>query len=359
MLEFWRAGGAASFTPAQTARRVEAEGWDGQMFMDSQSLGGEPYVLMGAWATSTERLKLSTGVTNPLSRHPAVTAAAAATVQAISGGRAVLGIGRGDSALAHLGYGPVGLGAFERTLRDLQTLLGRGDVAFPSHAASSDAPPLSSLSLGDRPQHTRLTWLPPTLPKVPLDVAATGPKVIRMAAQIAERVTFSVGATAERLAWALELARTAHRQQACDHPVSYGAQIIVICHPDVEAMRPFAHSCVASLARFQVIQGAARGPVGADDVTNLSAIRHSYDMNEHGKVLSDHKLKDAFLTPQFVDRFAIVGDPRHCIERLQQLVALGIERFVIVGPGFHAEATADGSSLFAREVMPAIRALSR
>ena len=48
------------------------------MFMDSQSLAGDPYVKMGAWAMLTDRLKLAPGVTNPLTRHPAVTAAAAA-----------------------------------------------------------------------------------------------------------------------------------------------------------------------------------------------------------------------------------------------------------------------------------------
>ena len=85
MVEFWRAGGSESATTMEAARKIEADGWDGQMFMDSQCLTADPYVRMGVWAAATERLKLSTGVTNPLTRHPAVTAAAAATVQSISG----------------------------------------------------------------------------------------------------------------------------------------------------------------------------------------------------------------------------------------------------------------------------------
>jgi 5,10-methylenetetrahydromethanopterin reductase len=357
MLEFWRAGGSPTLTPVETARRVEAEGWDGQMFMDSQSLGAEAYVMMGAWAVATKRLKLSTGVTNPLSRHPVVTAAAAATLQAISGGRAVLGIGRGDSALANLGYGPVTLGAFRRTLQDLQVLLGGGEVAFTSYAAAADAPPLESLSLGERPGGARLHWLPAGAPKVPLDVAATGPKVIEMAAQMAERLTFSVGAIAERLSWALDLARAARRrQQLPEQQISYGAQVIVICHPDIEAMRAFATSSVAALARFQVIQGAAAGPTAGDDAANLEAIHRSYDMTQHGQVLSDRKLKGAQLSWDFINRFAIVGPPEYCVQRLLELAALGIERFVIVGPGFHPESTADGGSLFARQVIPALRA---
>jgi 5,10-methylenetetrahydromethanopterin reductase len=56
-----------------------------------------------------------------------------------------------------------------------------------------------------------------------------------------------------------------------------------------------------------------------------------------------------------VRRFAIVGSPSHCTERLLQLVALGLERFVIVGPGYHPEARKSGPGLFVSEVMPAVR----
>jgi 5,10-methylenetetrahydromethanopterin reductase len=352
MVEFWRAGGSVGGTSAALAQSVEAEGWDGQMFMDSQSLSADPFVLMGAWAMATERLKLSTGVTNPATRHPAVLAANIATVQALSGGRAVLGIGRGDSALAYLGHSPVSLAGFRKSLTTLQTLLSGGEVEFGTQALFADAASAADLELGTRPAAARLKWLPEGLAKVPLDVAATGPKVIEMAAQIAERVTFSVGAIPERLAWGLDLARPA----ADGAKISFGAQIIVVCHPDIEAVRAAATSFVAPLARFQVIQGAAAGPQSAGDAENFAAIRGSYDMTKHDHIISKEKLGGTQLDWEFVRRFAIVGPPEHCIERLLELAGLGIERFVIVGPGFHPEAGSGGHSLFAAEVMPAVRA---
>lgn len=173
MFEIWRAGGSNITTSAEAARAVKAEGWDGQMFMDSQSLSADPYVQMGAWAMATETLKLSTGVTNPYTRHVAVTAASVATLQAISNGRAVCGIGRGDSALAYLGLAPARLPAFEHYLSDLQTLLSHGEIGFGER--TDDARSLDSMSLGARPDTTQLRWLSPDLPKVPLNVAATGP----------------------------------------------------------------------------------------------------------------------------------------------------------------------------------------
>src|SRR5205807_10287218 len=55
-----------------------------------------------------------------LSLHDALPISSAATLQSISGGRAVLGIGRGDSALAYLGFAPAKLAMFQRVLQDLQ-----------------------------------------------------------------------------------------------------------------------------------------------------------------------------------------------------------------------------------------------
>lgn len=354
MIEFWRAGGSEPTTSITAAQAVESEGWDGQMFMDSQSLSADPFVRMGVWAVATNRLKLSTGVTNPVTRHPAVLAACVASVQAVSGGRAVLGIGRGDSALAYLGYAPMRLNGFEKALRDIQTLLSGGEVAFGAFDSQADSPAVDTISLGHRPTSTRLKWLPQDLPKVPLDVAATGPRVIELSAAIAERVTFSVGAIPERIAWAVDLARAARRKQHLpENDVSLGAQIILVCHPDVESIRELATRFVAPLARFQVIQGDAAGPLTESDRQNFALIRRGYDMNKHG----DHhdKVLDTPLTWDFVERFAVVGPPERCIERLLELNRLGIERFVIVGPGFYPEPES-GRSLFATDVIPAVRA---
>ena len=58
-----------------------------------------------------------TSVTNSVTRVAAATATSITSVDRVSGGRAVLGIGRGDSALAHLGRGPARLKQFETYLR--------------------------------------------------------------------------------------------------------------------------------------------------------------------------------------------------------------------------------------------------
>jgi 5,10-methylenetetrahydromethanopterin reductase len=357
MVEFWRAGGGGDSTYPEAAVPAEAEGWDGQMFMDSECIGRDPYVLMGAWAKLTQRMMLSTGVTNPITRHPVVTASAAASVHAISGGRAVLGIGRGDSALAYLGQAPARLGLFEKCLTDLQTLLSGGEISFGGYQTAGETRSVEEISLGDRPAASRLQWLPPELPKVPLDVAATGPKVIAMSARIAERVTFSVGAIAGRIDWALGIAREAQAGHGRD--VSYGAQIIVVCDTDVDKALAWALGAAAPLARFQVMEGQTAGPESGSDQANFEALGTSYDMTKHGAIHATNKLVGKSLSPDFVKRFAIVGKPDTCIERLLELVQCGLERFVVVGPGFYPEPTGSRGGLFASEVMPAVRAAAQ
>ena len=108
-MQLWMTTVAAARGAARTAQEIEAAGWDGMLVVDSQNLSGDPYVALAMAATGTTRLGLGTGVTNSVTRHAAATATAITSVNRVSNGRAVLGIGRGDSALAHLGRAPAQL----------------------------------------------------------------------------------------------------------------------------------------------------------------------------------------------------------------------------------------------------------
>ncbi len=96
--------------PPRRTRRAAAEaeqaGWAGPTVVDSQNLSGDTFVVLALAATTTERLGLGTAVANPVTRAAAVNATGALTVDSVSNGRMVFGIGRGDSALAHLGRAP-------------------------------------------------------------------------------------------------------------------------------------------------------------------------------------------------------------------------------------------------------------
>ena len=85
---------------------AEAHGFHWLGVADSQSVFRELYVALTVAALHTKRMRLGPLVTNPLTRHPVVTASAISSVDEVSGGRAVLGLGSGDSALYTIGAPP-------------------------------------------------------------------------------------------------------------------------------------------------------------------------------------------------------------------------------------------------------------
>src|SRR4029453_6703373 len=104
--EVWTTGIAWPGAVERAATRAEAASFDGLAVVDSQNLAGDPWVGLAPAARETEPLRLGTAVTNPVTRPPAVTAAAAVTLQVASAGRFVLGIGRGDSGAPAPGRAP-------------------------------------------------------------------------------------------------------------------------------------------------------------------------------------------------------------------------------------------------------------
>src|SRR3569833_1039565 len=147
-MQLWTTTVASPRATARVAREREDAGWDGLLVVDSQNQSGAPYVALAMAATATKRIGLGTGVTNNETRLAAVTACSIASIQRLSGGRAVLGIGRGDSALAHLGRAPARLKQFERYLKQLQAYLRGDSVPFEEIDIPFDAaPPMSELHL--------------------------------------------------------------------------------------------------------------------------------------------------------------------------------------------------------------------
>ena len=334
----------------RVAAGAEATGWDGMLVVDSQNLAGDPFVGLALAARATTTLRLGTGVSNPGTRHPAAAAAAIASVHQASGGRAVFGIGRGDSAMAHLGLAPAPVAELERYVITVRAYLAGATIPFDELAAHHrpGMKLIDELGLAKAPDGSRLHFVDPSLPPVPVEVVATGPLVLDAAARSADRVLVAVGADPERVQWAVE------RVRAVDPGVPIGAFVNVVVHDDLDVGRRLAAGGIATFARFSVMDGQVRTPIDADSAAVLTNVHAAYDMTQHTRSGS---AQAGQLDSAFADRFAIVGSAEHCIERLRALAALGIDRFVVVGPSLDAEpveAKAARQAMVA-EVLPALR----
>ena len=329
MTEVWATGISLPGVAVRMAQRAEADGFDGWFVVDSQNLAGDCYVALAQAAAATERIQLGTGVTNPFTRHPAVTASAIASVHAASGGRAVLGIGRGDSALAHLGLAPAPVAALRAVPRPGAGVPARRGGAVRRPAAPSVVAEVGSLGLAGGPTSSRLHWLPRDLPKVPMTVAATGPKVIDAAARTADRVTFALGADPERVAWGIERAR------AVRPDVRLGAFVNVVCHDDVDTARALASGGMSTFARFNVMHGTTHGPMG-DDAAGPAPGR-ARRLRHAASTPRPARRRPSGSPPSSPTASRCSGRPSAASPACRTLTDLGLDHLVIVGPSLGAD----------------------
>src|SRR5215510_12884077 len=105
------------------AHLAERDGWDLLGIADTPGNAMDLWVALTLAATCTERVRLAACVTNLTTRHPAITAGAAASVDAVSGGRMILGLGTGHSGVVNVGARVSSAADFERGLRFTRALL--------------------------------------------------------------------------------------------------------------------------------------------------------------------------------------------------------------------------------------------
>src|SRR2546426_9422139 len=167
---------------------AEDVGFDHVWYGDSHLIWHEVGPYLTAAAMSTTRMRVGPLVSNPVTRHPTVVASMLATLGELFDGRAVLGIGRGDSAVRTLGLPPMKLAEFRDAVR-LMRRLCRGETAEV---------------LGTT---IRLGWLTHPLPVLP---AAYGPRVLELAGAEADGLILQLAAPSV-VAWAMRHVREGAR----------------------------------------------------------------------------------------------------------------------------------------------------
>jgi 5,10-methylenetetrahydromethanopterin reductase len=162
-------------------REAEANGFDWLGVADSQSVFRELYVALTLAALNTGSMQLGPVVTNPLTRHLVVTASAMSSVDELSGGRAILGLGSGDSALYTIGAPPATLAGLEASIVTLRRLTS-----------------------GEPVEREGRTWrVSRSTRRVPIYLAAEGPRTLELAGRLADGVIVGLGLTPDVIALSL------------------------------------------------------------------------------------------------------------------------------------------------------------
>lgn len=310
------------------ARLAEDQGFDYVWAWDSHVLWQEVYPVFTLIATNTERVKIGPCVTNPATRDVTVTASVLATLNEISGGRMVMGIGRGDSARRVIGKPPVTVERLEEACRTIKDLAEGREVDYEGTP-------------------TRLKWATGTLP---VWVAAYGPKALRTAGRVADGLIMQL-ADPYIVEWSLQYVR-----EGAEEAGRRFEDIQVMAAAPAYLTDDLAHArdqvrWFPALVSNHVVDLVNKYKSGdlPQELTDYIAAREHYDYSDHGRTGAEHA---EFVTDEVVDRFCVIGTPDQVRAKLKELEELGVHQFNIYSM---VDDVAGVISGFGNDVIPAFR----
>ena len=300
---------------ARDARLAEEMGFDYVGIADSQSIARELYVTLGVVASSTERVMLGPTVSNPLTRHPAVTASAIASINELSRGRAFLGLGSGDSAVLNLGLRPARLAELHHYIQSVREMLAGETAEYR----------------GDR-AHVR--W---SSAAIPIAMSAEGPRTLAMTGSVADAAIIHTGLTTDVLQDTVARIREGERAAGREDGTT-GVWAFAKCNiadDRDEAIEEIKMALAAS--GHHAFRFTLEGKNVPEEYREAVSILHQeYEAAEHeqvGRTRNATLTDELGLTDYFADRFAIVGTPEECRAKTRAIFDAGVDLLLITAIG--------------------------
>jgi 5,10-methylenetetrahydromethanopterin reductase len=293
------------------AQRAEELGFEAIFFADSHMNNVDPYQAMAMGAAKTKKIRFGTAVTNMVYRDPSITANSFATLNEISEGRAIIGMGTGDGPVYSLGRTATRLADFEKGLRLIRDLLhDRGiDVPNSKERAGGNV----RLKVGKRP--------------VPIYISAEGPKTLRVAGRSCDGVILGTGFAKQVTDWARrQLAEGANEAGRSLDDIDIMPAGMIVVDDDGELARRRVRSRMANRAHHNFRFTMETVPEG-----EAAGVKRFMDNFDISKPIED-RVDPGFVTPYLLERFTIAGTPEECIAKVKRLESDGIKRILLTPP---------------------------
>jgi 5,10-methylenetetrahydromethanopterin reductase len=295
----------------ERAVRAEQLGFEAIFFADSHMNNVDPYQAMALCAMRTKKIRFGTAVTNMVYRDPSITANSFATLNEISDGRAIIGLGTGDGPVYSLGRTATKLAEFETGLRMMRDLLhDRGiDVPQSRERAGGNV----KLKAGKRP--------------VPIYISAEGPKTLRVAGRICDGVILGTGFDQSVTEWA--------RQRIAEGTKDAGRKLeeidimpagMIVVDENGDLARRRVRSRMANRAHHNFRFTMETVPEG-----EAAGVKHFMDNFDISKPIED-RIDPRFVTDYLLERFTIAGTPQECIAKVKRLEMEGVKRILLTPP---------------------------
>ena len=263
----------------------------------------ETFSLLGFLAAATRNIKLGLGVANPYTRSPALLAMAGATLDRISGGRFLFGLGRSEAWVIEdrmgIRYGD-SRATLKRAVAAIRDLMAGGQV--------------TSAEDGFRMRDVRLA-IRPVQQRVPIYLAGIGPRALRLAGAIADGVLLNAYTPVQYVEYAVHEVREAARKAGRDpDSVDIACMLVVRLTDDPDSVRPALKGRIVRLLAEPHV-GEILLEKGGFDPSILKLVRGS---NGEDAV--------AHISDEMVESFYLVGSEATCRERIAQYRGAGVDR---------------------------------
>jgi probable F420-dependent oxidoreductase len=287
---------------------AERHGFEYAWTYDSHVLWQESIPTLAVAARETTKIKLGHFVTNPATRDPTVLASSYATLNDISNGRMVMGVGRGDSAVRYIGREPMKVAEFEQALSMIKDFMNGRTVSWNE-------------------RELELKWVRPELPEIPMYVAGYGPKALAVAGRVGDGVIIQL-ADPEIISWIMDTARRAAEEAGRD-PSQLKCIVGAPSHvtddlADAREQVRWFPAMVSNHVMDLIERYGTDGSSVPKALTDYVQARKFYDYNDHSRVGAAH---GAFVTDEICDRFCVIGNQEQITAKLRELEAVGVDQF--------------------------------
>jgi probable F420-dependent oxidoreductase len=291
----------------ELARQAELYGFSHVWTFDSHILWQEPFPIFTQILAATRNVVVGPMVTNPATRDWTVTASLFATLNEMFGNRTLIGIGRGDSAVRVTNGKPTTLATLRESVHVIRELANGRTVGYKG---------------------SQLCFPWAAKSRVEVWVAAYGPKALQLTGEVADGFILQL-ADPDIAKWTIETVRNAAADAGRD-PMSvkicvagpaYVTTDVAYGRDQCRWFGGMVGNHVADLVERYGDSGAV-----PQALTDYIKGRTGYDYNQHGQAGNTHT---EFVPDEIVDRFCIIGDEAHHVQRLSELKALGVDQFAV------------------------------
>jgi len=292
---------------AYYARIAEERGFD-NIWITDHYFNRPCFVALTQVALYTNSIKIGSGVTNPYHINPAVIASSIATIDEISGHRTILGIGAGDRiTLKALGVPRrKALAAMRESIDIIRQLWAGKSVTFQGEVFN-----IPKAKLGFKTERI-----------LPIYLAAQGPKMTELAAEIADGVLINGSHPRDYMIAKENLDVGSRKAKKTLENFDIAAYAAFSMDKDPQRALTLAKEVVAYIVAGSLPEVLERHDIPYEDALQLE---HLLDERKHQEAI-------AAVTPEMVEAFAVTGTIEVCIDKIETLLKTGVTQIVCGAP---------------------------